>query len=81
MRTEAAKTMEVQPGSIDFVNNPTYSHILDFVPPDATAHRVMTLSEMDQYLKQLPAYGYTQNARDAQAGLAQTLAQTFGKVG
>jgi hypothetical protein len=81
LRQEAAKTMEVQPNALDFVNNPTYSKILDFTPPGSTVHRIMTVSEMDQYLKDLPAYGYTQNARDAQAGLAQTLAQTFGKMG
>lgn len=82
-RTEAAKTMEVDPSSIDFVNNPTYSKILDYVPPNSTngVHRLMTVSEMDQYLKGLPQWGSTQQARDQAANLEQTISQTFGKVG
>lgn len=83
LRTEAAKTMEVDPNSIDFVNNPMYSKILDYVPPDSNngVHRVMTLSEMDKYLKSSTPYGYTQNARDQAASLEQAITQTFGKVG
>lgn len=82
LRNEAAKTMEVDPSTIDFVNNPTYSKILDYVPPDSPngVHRVMTNSEMDQYLKSQPAWGYTQQARDQAAQLEQTISQTWGKV-
>lgn len=82
LRQEAAKTMEVDPNSIDFMNNPTYSKILDYVPPDTAngVHRVMTLSEMDQYLKSQPAWGYTQAARDSAAQLEQTLATTWGRI-
>ena len=82
-RNEAAKTMEVDPTSIDFVSNPTYSKILDYVPPDSKdgVHRLMTQSEMDQYLKGLPQWGYTQQARNTAATFEQTLAQTWGKVG
>ena len=82
-RQEAAKTMEVDPNSLDFVNDPTYSKIIDYVPPNSTngVHRLMTLSEMDQYLKGTPQWGYTQNARDTAATFEQTVAQTWGKVG
>lgn len=82
LRQDAAKTMEVDPSSIDFVNNPVYSKILDYVPPDSPngVHRVMTNSEMDQYLKTQPAWGYTQQARDAAAQLEQTITSTWGKI-
>lgn len=83
LRTDAAKTMEVDPNSIDFVNNPMYSKILDFVPPNSPngVHRVMTSSEMDAYLKSTQPYGFTQNARDQAASIEQTLAQTWGRTG
>lgn len=82
-RSEAAKTMEVDPNSIDFVNNPTYSKILDFVPPDSKdgVHRLMTQSEMDQYLKGLPQWGYTQQARDTAATFEDTVTKTWGRTG
>jgi hypothetical protein len=81
-RTEAAKTMEVDPSSIDFVNNPVYSKILDYVPPNSAngVHRVMTQSEMDQYLKSQPAWGTTQQARDQAAQLEQTITSTWGRI-
>jgi hypothetical protein len=88
LRQEAAKTMEVDPNSIDFVNNPMYSRILDFVPPaapghpaQAQPHRMMTTSEMDAYLKGTDQWQYTQQARDQASALGQTLAQTWGKMG
>lgn len=82
LRNEAAKTMEVDPSSIDFVNNPVYQKILDYVPPDSQngVHRVMTLSEMDQYLKSQPSWGYTQQARDQAAQLEQTISSTWGRI-
>jgi hypothetical protein len=88
LRTEAAKTMEVAPDSIDFVNNPMYTKILDFVPPAAPGHpapaqphRIMTSSEMDAYLKGSDQWQYTQQARDQASALGRQLAQTWGKMG
>lgn len=82
LRNEAAKTMEVDPSTIDFANNPTYQKILDYVPPNSPngVHRVMTLSEMDQYLKSQPQWGYTQAARDQAAQLEATITQTWGRI-
>lgn len=86
-RQEAARTMEVDPNSIDFVNNPIYSKILDYVPPGQTGntpedvqHRMMTQSEMDQYLKTQPSYQYTQGARNSGSAVSQAILQTWGKT-
>lgn len=83
LRTDAAKTMEVDPSQIDFQSNPFYANILDYVPPNSQdgVHRVMTLSEMDRYLKSSDQWGRTQQARDQASQLEQTITQTFGKVG
>jgi hypothetical protein len=87
LRSEAAKTMEVAPDSIDFVNNPMYAKVLDFVPPtapgarEAPAHRIMTSSEMDAYLKGSDQWQYTQQARDQAAALGAKLAQSWGRLG
>jgi hypothetical protein len=85
LRQDAAQLMEVSPSSIDFVNNPTYSKILNYQPPGQTtgpwpAPRAMTTSEASTYLRGTPQYGYTQQARDNAAGLEQQILQTWGKV-
>jgi hypothetical protein len=85
LRSNVAQTLEVAPASINFVTNPAYSKMLDYVAPgDKTGvHRVMTQSEADQYVKSTPTFGYqnTQGARDNVAQLAQSITQSFGKVG
>lgn len=83
LRTNAAQTMEVDPSSINFVTDPTYSKILDYVPPNSPngVHRIMTQSEMDQYLKATPQWGSTQQSRDQVGTLVSSMLQTLGKVG
>jgi hypothetical protein len=83
LRQNAATTMEVDPTTVDFVNNPMYSKVLDYVPANSPngVHRVMTQSEMDAYLKSQSQWDTTQQARDQSAALATTLTQAFGKMG
>lgn len=81
LQDNAAQIMETSPQAIDFINNPQYAKILDFTPPGETTPRMMTQSEESQYLKNLPQYAYTQNARDSVSQLAQQITQTFGKIG
>lgn len=83
LRTKAAQTMEVDPNSIDFINDPQYSKILDYVPPNTPdgVHRLMTESEMTQYLKGTDQWQYTQQSRDQVSQVANTVLQAFGKVG
>lgn len=83
LRSNVAQLMEVDPTSVNFVSNPMYSKILDYVPPNSPngVHRVMTQSETDQYLRSTPQWSTTQNARDSGASLEQAITQAFGKVG
>lgn len=80
LRSQAAQLMETDPTQIDFVNNPTYSKILDYVPPGDTVHRAMTGSEASTYLRGTSQWGYTQQARDLAGTWASNLTKTFGKV-
>jgi hypothetical protein len=80
LRSQAAQLMEVDPSQIDFVNNPTYSKILDYVPQGDTVHRAMTGSEAATYLRGTSAWGYTQQARDLAGTWANNLLKTFGVV-
>jgi len=85
LRQEAAKTMEISPDQIDFVNDPTYSKVLQYVPPGQTAgqpqpQRMMTTSEMDTYLRGTKQWGYTQQARNQVGQLANGILSTWGVV-
>lgn len=87
LRNEAANTLEMDPTQINMASDPTFSKILNFTPPGQSVQpgqvpqqRMMTVSEMDQYLKGLPAYATTQNARNQVASVAAAVAQKFGEI-
>jgi hypothetical protein len=84
LRTEAAQTMGVAPGSLNFISDPTYSRILNYTPPPVAGRpqqpRVMTTSEMDAYLRGTNQYSYTQGARDQASDLSKAITTTLGKV-
>lgn len=84
LQQSIASTLELSPDQINFVTDPKFAKILDYVPPNSTTgvHQLMTESQAQQYVKSDPSFGFqnTQNARDSAAQLEQTLVQNFGKV-
>ena len=84
LRSDVAQTLQIDPSQVDFINDPNFGKILDYVPPGSTTgvHQIMTNSEAQQYIKSTPALGFqnTQNARDDAASLEQAITQNFGKV-
>ena len=80
LRSDAAQTMEIDPTQIDFLNDPTYQKMLDYVPPGETNHRLMTISEANTYLKSQPKWGYTQQARDQVGTQTNSILKTFGVI-
>lgn len=80
LRSDAAQTMETDPTRIDFLNDPVYQKLLDYVPPGETGHRLMTHSEATTYLKSQPSWGYTQQARDQGGSLAKNILTTLGRI-
>jgi len=80
LRSQAAQLMEVDPQTVDFVGNPTYQKILDYVPPGETVHRAMTGSEAATYLRGTSQWGYTQQARDLAGTWANNVLKTFGVI-
>jgi len=84
MAGEAAQTMEVNKGQVNFISDPFYARILNFRPPPhgntQQAARMMTSSEMDAYLRNSDQWSYTQAARDQATGMAKAIVDTFGKV-
>ena len=86
LRDEAARTMEVAPGQVNFISDPMYAKILNFRPPATGGGggpgpaRAMTTSEMNDYLRGTDQWSYTQQARDTSAALSRQIVNTFGKV-
>lgn len=76
----AASTLEIDPSDVNWTD-PKWSKALLTTKPDGTQQPV-SIGQFQQSLMQDPTYGYqnTKGARDQAYSMAQTIAQTFGKV-
>ena len=79
-RQQAANILEVDPESIDFMKNPTYQKALFQVDPKTGDRTAMSLADWSTYLRGLPQYAKTNQAKDQAAQFAQSILSTFGKV-
>lgn len=77
-----AQLLEVAPDSIDLLNDPRWSAVIDTVPQGGTMadRRPMTLSETQAYARGLPEWDKTQNARTAAGNMAQFISGKFGRT-
>ena len=79
-----ANLLEVPATSIDFMNDPKYSPIIDSVT-DTGERRAMTLSETAEYIRTSPLtkdlWGRTSQAKEAAQGFADFVARKFGGLG
>ena len=82
----AANTLEVSPNEVDFINNPTFSKMLDggySLQGNGTKvpnQQMMTYSQAGDYLRNLPQYQTTTGARSQAADLSTSILQAFGRV-
>jgi hypothetical protein len=82
----AANTLEISPNQVDFVNDPTFSKMLDggySLTGQGTKvpnQQMMTYSQAGDYLRNLPQYQTTTGARSQAADLETSILQAFGRV-
>lgn len=76
LRTQAANLLEVNPTQINFMENPAYAKILD----GGQDGSMMTYSQEADYVRAMPAFANTVQARNTAANLETELLQSFGKV-
>lgn len=76
-RQTVATILEKNVQNVDLFQNPQYRKITDFVD-DKGNRRAMTLSETMDYLRTLPEWLETDNAKRAAADLSVQLLETFG---
>jgi hypothetical protein len=61
-KSEAAKLLETDPNQIDLNNNPMFNKILTGGDPQGGTNRVMSMAQMNQYLRTTDQYNHTQGA-------------------
>lgn len=78
-REMAARTLEINPGTIDF-SDPKWNTALNF--GDENGRRMMTLSEWGRHLRETPEYGYeyTSQAHNRAYQVAESLGRMFGRL-
>lgn len=74
-----AQLLEMNPATIDPINDRKWLTPLDMVDKDGN-HRPMAMYEVQQWVRQMPEWGKTTQAREQVANVVQGLAETFGKV-
>ena len=78
-KNQIANLMEVAPDSIDMVNDPRWRNAIDTMD-DHGNHRMMSLYELQQYVKQQPEWWKTSQANQQAADVGQTLLKQLGQV-
>lgn len=77
-QTQIGNLLEKPAESIDFLKDPRMQKVIDFV--DAKGNRrPMTLAETENYVRTLPEWDTTRNARDSAYAFTAYLGQKFGK--
>lgn len=79
-RQQAASLLEINPDSIDFVNDPKFSKALFNTDPKTGERTQMSLADWQNYLRKTPDYNKTAGAIDQAAQFATLLTKTFGKA-
>lgn len=79
-RTYAASILEKDPASIDFLHDPKFGKAVFQIDPKTNERTAMSLADWQTYLRSLPEYKQTAQAKDQAAQFAEHIATTFGKV-
>lgn len=76
-----ATELELNPMSIDFLNDPRFSQVLGVYDSKTGGQRMMTMSEALTFSRRLPEFRKTNRARAMSVGIADNLAQRMGLLG
>ena len=57
-----------------------FSDVIEYIPDTGTTSRPMTLSEVRNFVRALPEWQQTDDAKDQARALAFSIGQTFGEV-
>lgn len=80
-RSIAAKTLGIDGTAIDFTDATKFGKLLTYQDPKSGENRLMNSTEWTQYLRALPEWGNTSEAKSQYSGIINTVSKIFGKVG
>jgi hypothetical protein len=80
-RSIAAKTLGIDGTAIDFTDATKFGKLLTYQDPKSGEHRLMNSTEWTQYLRGLPEWNNTSEAKSQYSGIINTVSKIFGKVG
>lgn len=80
-RATAATTLGIDPSSINFTDATKFGKLLTYQDPKSGENRLMNSTEWTQYLRGLPEWGKTAEAKNQYSGIINTVSKIFGKVG
>ena len=74
------RELELAPEQVDFLGDPKYRHILDYVDPKDGTHRSMSIREATSYVRSLDEWWKTSNGMEESAELTEEILTSFGAV-
>lgn len=77
----AAQVLEIDPTQVDFSNPNKFGRLLTYTDPKSGEARLMNATEWSQYLRSLPDWQKTGDAKKTYSGLIDTINNIYGKVG
>lgn len=77
---QIASLLEINPATIDPMNDRKWLTPMDYVDEKTGEHRPMAMYEVQQWVRGMDEWRNTNQAREASSGLGQTLLEKFGKV-
>lgn len=79
-RQEIARTLDMAPESVDFVNDPRWQRVLSVADAQTGKVRPMTLAEASTYARSQPEFAKSRTGRSEAAELSQALAEEMGRA-
>ena len=79
-RAVAASTLGIDPSSIDFTDANKWGRLLSYQDPNTNETRLMNVTEWGQFLRSLPEWQTTDEAKTVYRDLASTITRGFGVV-
>ena len=80
-RSIASQTLGIDSTAIDFSDATKFGRLLTYQDPKSGESRLMNSTEWTQYLRALPEWGNTAEAKNQYSGIINTVSKIFGKVG
>lgn len=74
------RELELPSERIDFLGDPKWRHVIDYVDPKDGTHRAMSIREATTYVRGMDEWWQTSNGKEESAELTEEILTSFGAV-